>query len=548
MQTRRASAVAFLAAAALVAAAGTAQAAISNTTVDGQVVTNDVIREARVTNSDVTHSSLAHARIVNSHVGHAQIAHASVSDSYLDHLRVEKALVEDSRVENARLSDVTLRDVTLCDASVTGERAAGECALVSANDDGVTEHAWLHEDAPDTVAPGESFDVRVSVAESGALKVWNDPAGLTALGFDPTAADAAVDRIEVWVDGESMGEVGLGEEFDLEDATEFTLRVFVAESGLTDGSTLGLVVDVGGHGLRTNVATIDVLATALAFAPLEQQAFAPYLSDNVARLVISVGVDENGNVDRDLDVAYTVDVLQVATGHDKGRGPNVGEDVQHHAGLHGDAELFSDNPIGYSNPESLSAHHPATLEFILRDLVGVEGITYGATNFYATHLVTQSPYYTKVMLHASATNAEGDELEAEPIEIELGRLPDEERSASTPFGPLGEPVFPGEGMLRVKFVDSDGNAVNREAGWTLSIQETPDSHRTTMHILYDEDGGSVDEQPLAASQEVGLPFGDFVPHEYKVCLHHDGKESCANDGELVAIETGETTEVEIVVE
>lgn len=510
--------------------AGAAAALITDSDVINQSVADEELRGVQVRDSNVNNASIAKAAISDAAIRGASIEDVSVKASYLDKVSIQRAHVADSRVAESSIAQSTLEDVTVCN---------GPCELVSGSGGDRVVHARLPGDAPEKVSPGDSFDLRVTDVEAASLTVRNDPAGTTALGFDPTAADTTIASIELLKGGEVAQTFQLGEAVPLDD-DDFTLRVHIAETGVIDGSTLGLVLDLDGRGLRTAMSTVDIVATQLAFAPIEGQAFAPFLADNVARLVISVATDEAGNVDRDLNVSYTVDVKDV----DETEGFNVVGDIQEHSYLHGDSEFFSAEPIKYTNPTSPAAHHPATLELILRDTVGLEGITYGAANFYATHLVTQSPFATSVELTASATTADGRELRAGPYAIELGPLPDEERSATTPFGPMGDPTFPGKGTLAVHLVDEAGQPVRAEDGWVLMIQETPDSHQTEVFLALDGEGANF-EVPLAASPLVGLPFGDFVPHEYKVCVDHGGETSCANDGALVAIQTGQTTDVSI---
>ena len=512
--------------------AGIAAALVTDADVGGRSVSDEAFRGVRVFNATLMGGQLDKASVRDAHLSDFAIHDATITGSYVHDSSLERVHAGDSRLEDVGLRAVTLDDVTLCN---------GECMLVS----GSSPHAWdvharLAGDAPADLAPGESFDLRVEDADAAGLVVTNDPAGVTALGFDNRAAPETVESLELWVDGAAVATFAMGERVSLPD-DDFTLRVNVADAGIVDGSTLGLVLDLDGHGLRPAVSTLQVEATRLAFAPPEGQAFAPYLADNVARLVISVATDENGNVDRDLDVSYTVNVLDVDA---DGGARVVTPDLDEHAYLHGDSELFSDAPFKYVNPTSVAAHHPATLELILRDLVGVAGITYGAAPFYATHLVAQSPYATSLELTASATTADGERLEAGPYRIDLGPLPESPRSAATPFGPMGDPQFPGEGTLRVQLVDANGERVAAEDDWVLMVQETPESHQVQMHLSLAGQGTSI-EVPLAASEPVGLPFGDFVPHEYLVCVHHDGETSCANDGDLVAIRNGETTHVEV---
>ena len=516
--------------------AGIATALITDANVTGKTVSDERLRGVTIQGASVSDALIEKADVWNSTVHDAQMRHATARDSYLKDVSVHDARLVDSRVEDAKLRGVALQDVTLCDVDVPGQRDAGGCWLV----DGGRVMAGLMQDAPERAMPGESFDLRIHPMGAGSLTVRNDPAGATALGFDPTAAPSAVANLSLVDEDGNETRFALGEAVPLPDGEEVILRVEVARTGIIDGSTLGLVLDLDGHGLRAAMTTLDVLATQLAFAPPEMQAFAPFLADNVARLVVSVALDENGNVDRDLDVAYTVNVLDV----NETAEIDVVGDRQHHAFLHGDSELFSETPFKYDNPTSEAAHHPATLELILRDMVGIEGITYGAANFYATHLVAQSPLATSIELTASATNADGERLEAGPYRIDLAELPDEPRSAATPFGPMGDPMFPGEGTLRVRLVDGDGQDVEAQDGWVLMVQETPESHQTEIHVSLAGEGSTY-EMPLAASEPVGLPFGDFVPHEYLVCVHHDGQMSCANDGALVSIRDGETTQVDV---
>lgn len=516
---------------AAVALVGLAGAFVTDAHVGGKALDGETFRGVSVVNATLTSGKIDKASIHDSHLTDFDVDDATIRGSYVEAAGLERVHVTNSRLEHVGLHAASLDGVTLCNDG---------CMLVSGHNTRSWDvHARLTADAPATLPPGGSFDLRVEDAEASGLTVRNDPAGVTALGFDPRAADAAVESLELWVDGAAVATFGLGERVALPD-DDFSVRVNVAETGIVDGSTLGLVLDLDGHGLRPAITTLDVVATTLAFAPPEAQAFAPYLADNVARLVISVATDEHGNVDRDLDIAYTVNVLDV---QDRDNVRVVG-DEQHHAFLHGDSELFGPTPIKYVNPTSAAAHHPATLELILRDMVGVAGITYGAAPFYATHLVAQSPVATSVELTASTTNADGQRLEAGPYRIDLGPLPEEPRSAATPFGPMGDPMFPGEGTLRVQLVDGDGNHVRAEDGWVLMVQETPESHQVAVHVALDGQGSGY-SMPLAASPPVGLPFGDFVPHEYLVCVHHDGETDCANDGQLVAIRNGETTHVEI---
>lgn len=519
---------------AVVGLVGMATAFVTDANVGNKTVADETLRGVHAFNATLEGGRLDKASVVDSRLSDFAIHDATIAGSYVDDSSLERVHASDSRLEDVGLRAATLDDVTLCN---------GECMLVSGPSNGDWDvHARLGHDAPASLSPGESYELRVEDADAGGLMVTNDPAGVTALGFDNRAADDAVESLELWVDGAAVATFAMGERVSLPD-DDFTLRVNVAEAGIVDGSTLGLVLDLDGRGLRPAVSTLQVVATQLAFAPLEAQAFAPYLADNVARLVISVATDANGNVDRDLDVSYTVNVLDV---DETGGARVVTPDLDEHAYLHGDSELFSDAPFKYVNPTSVAAHHPATLELILRDMVGVAGITYGAAPFYATHLVAQSPYATSVELTASATTADGERLEAGPYRVDLGPLPEEPRSAATPFGPMGDPQFPGQGTLRVQLVDGDGEPVEAEDDWVLMVQETPESHQVQMHLSLEDQGTSF-EVPLAASEPVGLPFGDFVPHEYLVCVHHDGETSCANDGDLVAIRNGETTSVDIEV-
>jgi hypothetical protein len=525
-------------------AAGLATALLSDNNFGRQTISGEDLERVFVYDSHLERGSIERASIHDSTLNDFQVTDATLRRSYVDGASLNRVLVEESRLEGVDLRDATLRDVTLCD---------GVCRLTSggigrsAQEADFEVHAVLHEDAPEEVAPGATFDLRVSGAHADGLTVHNDPPGTSAFGFDDAAADANV-RLELLDhgqdgndDGEDAKTFALGETQALSSG-DFTLRVHVAETGIVDGSHLGLVLDLDGHRLRPAVTMLQVVATQLSFAPPEGQAFAPFLADNVARLVISLPTDEDGNVDRDLDIAYTLNVVDVdATG-----GHVLTGDEDQHAFLHGDSELFSDTPIKYTNPTSQAAHRPATLEFILRDTVGLEGITYGTAGFYATHLVAQSPFATTVEVTASTENADGEGLEAGPVTLELGPLPEEPRSASTPFGPLGDPQFPGEGLLRVRFVDSDGHAVEAGDDWHLTVQETPESHQTMMRLSL-ADAGETFEVPLAASEPVGLPFGDFVPHEYVVCVEQGDRTDCARDGQLVPISNGGTTDVSIVV-
>lgn len=530
-------------AAMLVIASGVGIAAALSGNIVNQVNGDTEIRAAHIAGSTISDVTILNANIENSVVSSASVRSVSINGSYLDHVAIHEASIVDSRVASGSIARSSLSDVTICRADVENGRDAGpRCRLV----DGRESLARLWTDGPATIAPGDSYDLRVTDAVADSLVVRNDPAGSTALGFDPTASDATIDRIELW-NGDAMARsFELGEEVSLP-GEDFTLRVYVSETGIVDGSTLGLVLDLDGHGLRPAMTTLDVVATSLGFAPADAQPFAPFLADNVARLVGSVALDDFGNLDRDLAIAYTVDVTNVDSGAGLG-GPTIAGPHDQHSFLHGDAELFSEEPIKYSNPTSAAAHKPATLESILRDTVGVPGIVYGSAPFYATHVVAQSPYHTELTLHATTTNADGVRLEAAPLDLAFEHAPREDAPVTHPFGPFGGEVFPGLGTLRVHFMDEEGMSVEREPGWVLSIQETPESHQTMMRIEYGEnDTGSVDEQMLAASPRVGLPFGDFVDHEYKVCLQYDGKESCWNDGELVNIRTGETTAIHIVV-
>lgn len=533
----------FALAIALVLASSVGIAAALSGNIVNQATGEDEIRAAHIAGSTVTNVSIENANIENSVVRAAGVRSVSINGSYLDHVAIHDASIEDSRVASGSIARSSLSDVTICRTDVENGRDAGvRCRLV----DGRESLARLWTDAPAMIAPGGSYDLRLSDVEASTLVVRNDPAGSTALGFDPTAADATIDRIELWQDDAMVQAFELGDAVSIPDE-DFTLRVYVAQTGIVDGSTLGLVLDLDGHGLRPAMTTLDVVATSLGFAPADAQPFAPFLADNVARLVVSVATDDFGNVDRDLDVAYTVDVANVDSGAGLG-GPTLGEPIDEHSYLHGDSELFSAEPFKYVNPRSEMSHHPATLELILRDTVGVPGIVYGSAPFYATHVVAQSPYHTELTLHATTVNAAGQQLDAAPLELRYTHAPEAGSPVAHPFGPFGGEMFPGLGTLRVHFMDKDGNSIDREPGWVLFIQETPESHQTEMRIVYTEDdAGPVDEQKLAASPAVGLPFGDFFPHEYKVCLEYDGKQSCWNDGELVNIRTGETTTIHLVV-
>lgn len=517
----------------LLATAGAAL--VANQNVGNQSLSDDAFTRVHVFNATLERGSINHTSIHDSSLKEFAVQDATLRRSHVAESSLTRVLVEDSRLQNVGLRDATLQDVTLCN---------GVCQLVSGSasgdDQSLKVHARLVHDAPTTLAPGESYDLKVVASKATTLMVRNDPAGVTEFGFDNAAADSAIASLELLAKGDTTT-FAMGESIALPRG-QFTVRVNVAETGIIDGSTLGLVLELDGHGLRPATSTLQVVATELAFAPMEQQAFAPYLSDNVARLVMTVGTDANGNVDRDLDIAYTLNVTDVQTPSDV----RLVGNRQHHAFLHGDSELFSTEPFKYSNPTSLEAHHPATLELILRDNVGLPGITYGVANFHATHLVTQSPYPATVELTAATTTSAGMQLSAGPYLVELGPLPADDRSASTPFGPLGDPMFPGTGMLRVHFVDADGAPVEPQDGWSLMVQETPDSHQVEMRVALAGKGSTFD-QPLAASPAVGLPFGDFVPHEYLVCLHAGGEPICANNGDLIAIRTGSVTEVWITV-
>jgi hypothetical protein len=516
--------------------AGLAAALVSNTNVGNQRVSGEDFTRVHVFNATLENGSINHTSIHDSMLHDFEVQDATLRWTYMSGGSVERILSENSRLDDVSVHDSTLVDTTVCRDT--------DCRLVSGQMSGsyedLEEHARLVGDAPETATPGSWYDIRVEDAASGMLTVTNDPSGVTAFGFDNRAPDSNVEMLELRSD-EGNETFALGAAMEV--PSDFTLRVHVAETGIIDGSTLGLVLDLGGHGLRPAITTLNVTATQLAFAPLEGQAFAPYLADNVARLVISVGTDANGNVDRDLDIAYTLNVTHVQTPSDV----HLVGDPQEHTYLHGDSELFSDQPFKYVNPTSLEAHHPATLEKILRDDVGLPGITYGAANFYATHFVAQSPYPTTAELTAATTASNGTALSAGPFVIEFGALPADDSSAATPFGPGGDPMFPGTGTLRVHFVDADGEPVEAKDGWALKVQETPESHTVEMVVALDGKGSTFD-QPLAASPLVGLPFGDFFDHEYLVCLEADGEEVCANDGGLVAIQTGEVTEVTIRVE
>lgn len=533
----------FAVACVLVIASSVGIAAALSGNIVNQATGEDAIRGAQIAGSTVTNVSIENANIENSVVSAASVRSASINGSYLEHVAIHEASIEDSRVAFGSIARSSLSDVTICHADVENGRDAGmQCRLV----DGRESLARLWTDAPATIAPGGSYDLRLTKVVASTLVMRNDPSGSTALGFDPTAADATIDRIELWHDGAMVQTFELGEAVSLPDE-DFTLRVYVAQTGIVDGSTLGLVLDLDGHGLRPAMTTLDVVATSLGFAPADAQPFAPYLADNVARLVASVAADEFGNVDRDLDIGYTVDVTSVDSGAGLG-GPTIAGPIDKHSFLHGDSELFSAEPFKYTNPTSAASHHPATLESILRDTVGVPGIVYGSAPFYATHVVAQSPYHTELTLTATTMNAAGVRLDAAPLALAYAHAPEADTPVAHPFGPFGGEVFPGLGTLRIHYMDASGASVDRQSGWVLSIQETPEGHQTTMRIAYTEDDtGPMDEQMLSASPRVGLPFGDFVDHEYKVCLEHDGKTSCWNDGALVNIQTGETTTIHIVV-
>lgn len=520
---------------AMTATAGIATALVTDANVTGKTLSDERFRGVSIQDAALSGSLVEKADVVNSTLRDAEIRQASVRGSHLMDVSVRETRLADSRVDDGRLRGVALHDVTLCGTDAPGVRGGEGCWLV----DGGRVLAGLSQDAPALAKPGDSFDLRIRPMGAGSLTVRNDAPGTTALGFDPTAKDASVARLElVGRDGAATA-FAMGEAVALPEGQEMvTVRVHVAETGIVDGSKLGLVLDLDGHGLRAAMTTLDVTATRLAFAPPEMQAFAPFLADNVARLVIMLPTDEDGNVDRDVNVSMSVHVDAVHADDVR-----LADDVQDHAYLHGDSELFSDDPFGYVNPTSEVAHNPSTLEFILRDLVGVPGVTYGAADFHATHLVVQSPYPANVTLTAHATNARGEHLMSMPYDLAVGPLPDEQRTVAA-FGQ--EFTFPGAGTLRVNYLDENGDPVERQEGWELRIQETPQSHRTELRVHY-PDADASDDQRLAASTQAGLPFGDFFPHEYQVCLHHDGRVDCANDGELVAIRTGEVTEVDIVV-
>lgn len=538
--------IGIIALAVAVALAIPATALLSDTTVERQFVRDDEVKDAAIRDSDAERVSIKDASIDGSRVAQASVKDASISGSYLSDLEVKDAQLADSRVERASMKDVSLDDVTVCQAEVNKEFGYGDCALVRVDRDGEQVFARLTGDAPATIAPGDSYDLEVRDAEAATLTVRNDPGGLVGLGFEPgvdplglqqlgflaAANNESVASFELLVDGEVRETFGFGDTVELPQG-DFTLRVNANQTGIVDHSRLALVLDLEGHGLRPAITSFDVVATNLVIPPVEDQLFAPFLADNVARLVLSVPVDADGNVDRDVNTTFRVDVTDV-----RSEGATLRGDMDQRARLHDDSRLFSEAPFSY-RPEVTAAHHPQTLELLVRENLVAE-LEYGAIDAYGTHLVAMGPHATNVTLEAEAQNARGENLSAS-IDIEMGATPDEERT-ETFFGTDFD--LPGRGTLQANFVDAEGQPVQAGEGWTLFIQETPDSHGVQQSIAVDA-GATGASQDLAASKQLATPLGNFASSEYRVCVDHDDRRDCAQGGELVPIRTGETSSVDI---
>lgn len=530
-----------------VAVAGVATALVSDTTVDHKILDSEGFRDVGITDGDITNAGIKDASLDGTHAGFASVKDVSIKGSYLNDVSVRDAHLEDSRVQRASLKDVSLDGVTVCHAEVNKDFGFGDCQLVDIGRSGLTVHARMMGDAPATAAPGDTYDIIVRDATSSTLTVRNDPGGLVGLGFetavDPlglqslgftAAAGNESASFQLIVDGVVAEDFAFGETVDLP-AEDFTLRVHVSEEGIIDSSRLGLALDLEGASLRPAITTLDVVAADIAFAPLEDQLFAPFHADDVARLVLSVAVDEFGNVDRDVNISASVEVTAVHSGDVELVGP-----LNDHARLHDDSRLFTAAPFSYLQQVD-AAHHPQTLELLVREDL-VPGLPWGGVNAYGTHLIAISPFPTDVTMFAEGVNARGETMTAD-VNISLSAAPVEDRTVTI----LGSNfTLPGQGTLQVNLVDSEGRPVDAQEGWSLYIEETPDSHGVSMALAIDEGMATV-AQNLSASAQLTTPLGNFAPSEYLVCVDHDGVRDCANGGELVAIETGETTEVQIVV-
>lgn len=557
----------------------------------------------------------------------AMIKDAKLEDSYVDDVTLLRSSIEDSRIENSSIQFSKVEDGTLCDTTVTGGITVANnttlinnttlvtdgihfanCTAVTVEDGEVEVHAVIEQDAPETIAPGESYDVRINGSDAEELTVFNDPGGLVGLGFEtefdplrlhehafPAVADNdSIVTLQLWMpaadnatddnltdDNVTNGNVTngnvtngnvtngnltngnvtngnltngnvtngnvtdnetgnatllanftFGETVELPDGP-FVLRVITNNTSIIDGTRIGLLLELDDHAVRPEMTSFEVVATELVIPPVEEQLFAPFLADDVARLVLSVPVDDHGNVDRDVNISFAVTVNAVNVTDNV---TFVG-DLQDRARLHDDSRLFSEAPFSYLSEVDM-AHHPQTLELLVSLNLDDE-IGYGDIDAYGTHLVAIGPYETNVTLDASATNATGGSLSAS-LDILMGATPDDEHEAEA-FGEDFE--LPGTGELNVAFVNETGESVASGEDWTLFIQETPDSHGVAQTIAVANNSTFV-RQDLAASAQVGTPFGNFVPSAYMVCVDHGVTRDCAS-GPLVEIETGETTSVEI---
>jgi len=503
-------------------------AVFSGMNVNGEAVDGGKLMEGNVDRSVLMDVSLRNAAVTES-----VIHRAGVWDSTLDEVQVSHANIRGSTLSNARVMDSTLRestigeDVTLC--RVGGDHDFGRCTLVSSSGEAV---ARIEKDAPATVRPNSTFDVRLDLEHAASaltvdvapsfLPVANPTLNITDV-FDVTARNA-IAGVEVYHDGGWMANGSAGSAIDLGRSMtgDVTLRIHVA-SAVIDTSMLRLRVDTGNGAVTFAPTKVEVVATKLAILPQDQQPFGPFVADSLGRLVAMSATDEHGNADRDIDVALRERVVRYA-------GPEHLDGSQS-ASVHGDAEFLGDRPIKYSREMSAAAHHPLTLEFATRQ-VNKLPLAFGDLPVHATHVVAMGPYETDLELKSHATNADGERLEAAPVVFTFAAAAETQTVATTMFGEFD---IPGRGQIRVDFEDE------REGG-SVRFHETPESHDVfvTRHFTDEDDVHML----LASTVQAGLPFGNFVPSAYAV--HVDGERASVSGAEkddLVNVTPGQTTVV-----
>lgn len=504
---------------------------ISHASLDGRILTDDDFSLVSITRSTISGSSVSHASIETSTLTNSQVSMATMDHDWMQGGSLDHVRVADSRLVGVSGTFVEARDdVTACSSTLNG-RAYDACTLLGSHGDA---RATITQDAPASIGPNETYSVGFQAKdtssvtfdlETALLPVENKVLGARDV-FDVTAKDA-IATIEVSNASGVLGTGTVGSAIALggQHGDTLTAKITTATK-VIDTTIIQLRAHVNGGALLFGRTSVDVIATSLAFVPVADQPFAPYISDDVARLVGTVPLDKYGNTDRTINVSVTETVV----GYDA----PFPVDSTRAAALHGDSEFGSATPILYDQPTSPAAHHPSALELIIRQVNHVM-VPFGYLPFHATHLITLGPYEATVNLTATATNELGATMTAEPLTLVYAPAPDAERRVSTPFGAF---TFPGRGSITLHdpaHADMTGTA-------RVTITETPNSHNVTLVAQVPVQNGDVTltlPSTIFVPFPTGnLPFGNFVPNKYVITSELGGKTARVEDGGQEAITVG----------